>query len=315
MRRVLLRRLLVAIPVLLLITLVAFSLLELVPGDVATVLAGEGAREETVASIRTELGLDQSPVARYGTWLHDFVQGDLGNSLFYRTPVSELILTRMPVTLSITSLAVLLGLLIGVPAGVVAGVSNSRIIDRLVTAGATAFVSIPGYVFAMLFALILGLYLGWFPTIGYTSITESTTGWAVHIFLPSLALSFAPAAVIARQLRGSLREIMQKDYVRTARAKGLPSRRIIARHALREASGPAVMALSAQVAILLSGAVAVEVVFALPGLGALALQAVSVRDFPVVQGVVVASALAVMVMNLMFDVAYAMMNPRARSSM
>lgn len=308
------RRVLALFPIVFIITLVAFLLVELIPGDVALAIAGQDAGPEAVAAIRDGLGLNKPFVERYLGWVWNMARGDFGRSLYSGESVGTLIAQRLPTTVSLTVLAVILGLMIGLPLGIIAGVSRNALVDKLITTAATAGVAVPNYVFALLFALIFGLMLGWFPTIGYTPVTTDPVGWLHHLFLPSLALSFTPAAVIARQVRGGMREVLKSDYIRTARAKGMSEATVIGKHALRNASAPALTALGIQVAMLLSGAVAVELVFALPGLGQLAVNAVGVRDLTVIQAVVVVGAVAVLLVNLVVDILYTLLNPKVAIS-
>jgi len=301
--RMVLRRLLSAIPIVLLITVLAFLMVELIPGSAAHVLAGDDASPENVRRIEAELGLDKPAVQRYLQWMGGMARGDFGRSLASGEPVGTLLLQRLPTTASLTVVAVLLALLLGVPLGVMAGITPHAGVDRAITLLSTAAVAVPNYVVALLLALLFSLTLRWFPSTGYADLGEGVLPWLRHLLLPSLALSLVPAAVVARQLRSSLREVMRSDYIRTARAKGLREPQVVLHHALRNACGPALTALGAQVALLLSGAVAVEMIFALPGLGQLAINAVGVRDVTVVQGVVVVGALAVVVVNLGVDLA------------
>jgi len=303
------RRILALVPLLLIITLLAFLMVELIPGNVAHVLAGDDTSPETIHRIEKQLGLDKPVAERYLRWLGGIVRGDFGMSLSNGEAVGTQLLQRLPTTLSLTFLAVLLALLIGIPLGIAAGVTTSTTADRIITAASTAAVAVPNYVVALLLALLLSVKLQWFPSTGYAELASGPWNWLRHLLLPAVALSLVPAAVITRQLRSSMRTVMRADYIRTARAKGLSTRRIILRHALGNASVPALTALAAQVAILLSGAVAVEMIFALPGIGQMAIAAVGVRDVTVIQGVVVVGAVAVVLVNLVVDLLCVLLNP------
>lgn len=311
MLRVIVRRLASVVPMLFIVTLVVFFMVELIPGDIAAVLAGDDTSPATVARIRRELGLDQPAVLRYFDWIGGMLRGDFGRSLFSGERVGAMIAARLPVTLSLTLFAVVFALLIGVPFGVIGANTRSPLLDRLLTSVLIFGVSVPSYVFGVLFVLVLALQLQLFPVTGYRPLTTDPLQWVYALILPGLALSFTPAAVVARQLRGSLIDVMKSDYIKTARAKGLRRGYIIAVHAIRNAAPPALNALGIQVAILLSGAVAIEIVFALPGLGQLAISAVGVRDLPIIQGVVIAGALAVILVNLLVDILQTLLNPRA----
>lgn len=310
--RVVLQRLVSAVPVVLLVTVLAFLMIELIPGSVAHVLAGDDASPENVQRIQEELGLDKPALERYARWIAGMVQGDFGKSLASGESVGSLLSQRLPTTASLTVLAVVLSLMVGVPLGVVAGITRRKLLDRVITVLATAAVAVPNYVIAMLLALIFSITLRWFPSTGYSDLGSEPLEWIRHLLLPAAALSLVPAAVIARQLRSSLRDVMCSDYIRTARAKGLREFQVVLHHALRNASAPAVAALGAQVALLLSGAVAVEMIFALPGLGQLAVNAVGVRDMTVVQGVVVVGAMAVVLVNLCVDLLCMALYPTMR---
>lgn len=308
--RIIAARLLAVLPVIFLITVFAFLIVELIPGNVVYAIVGDDADAETVARITRELGLNDPVLQRYATWVGGMIQGDFGRSLYSGEPVGRMIAQRLPTTLSLTLFSVLFGLVIGVPIGIISGVTTNPTVDRIAGIATTISIAVPNYVFALLFALILALQLRLFPTTGYIGIANDPARWAYHLFLPSLALAFAPAAVVARQLRGALKEVLKSDYIRTARAKGLRRGQIIWRHGMRNASGPALTALGIQVAHLLSGAVAIELIFALPGLGQLAITAVTNRDFTVIQAVVVVGALAVVFVNLLVDLAYMILNPK-----
>lgn len=308
--RILAARLFSVLPVVFLITVFAFLIVELIPGNVVYAIVGDDADAATVERISRELGLDKPVLERYGSWVGGMLQGDFGRSLYSGEPVGRMIAQRLPTTLSITMFAVLFGVLIGVPVGIISGITRSPTIDRIAGIAATVSIAVPNYVFALLFVLVLALQLRLFPTTGYVGLSSDPARWLHHLMLPSLALAFAPAAVVARQLRGALKEVLRSDYIRTARAKGLRRGQIILRHAMRNASGPALTALGIQVAHLLSGAVAIELIFALPGLGQLAITAVTNRDFTVIQAVVVVGALAVVGVNLLVDIIYMLLNPK-----
>lgn len=304
-------RLAQVIPQIVLISLFTFLLVNLIPGDVAHVLAGDNGQTETVERIRHELGLDEHPLRRYLDWMGGLVHGDLGRSLFVGEEVGSLLGQRLPVTISLTVMPLLVAIILGVPAGILAGLTRVRLVDRLVTASASVGVALPSFVLSLLLVSVFSISLGWLPATGYTHVTEDPVGWIRSIALPTIALSLAPAAVTARQLRGSIRDVLRSDYVLAAEAKGLRRRQVITRHVLRNAAPPAITALGVHVALLVSGAVAVELVFGLPGIGSLAVQAVSVRDITVVQGVVLTAAIGVVLVNLVVDIVQATITGRA----
>ncbi|CAH1690946.1 Putative glutathione transporter, permease component [Hyphomicrobiales bacterium] len=308
--RLIISRLVSVVPVVCLITIFAFLVVDLVPGNVVYAIVGDDADQATIDRITEALRLNDPVLTRYLNWVGGMLQGDFGRSLYGGESVGNMIAQRLPTTLSLTVFAIVFGIIIGVPLGILSGTTRSAAADRLTTIAITLAISVPNYVFALLFALVMALNLRLFPTTGYAPLMTDPAGWLYHLILPALALSFAPAAVVARQLRGALKEVLRSDYIRAARAKGLRSGAVLFRHALRNAAGPALTALGIQVAHLLGGAVAIEQVFALPGLGQLAINAVSTRDFTVIQSVVVVGALAVVGVNLIVDVIYMMLNPK-----
>lgn len=314
MKRVLLQRL-AGIPILLVIVSVLVTVMTLfIPGDPAVTIAGENASLETIAAIRERLGYERPFAEQYIDWAGSALQGDLGTSLFSQRSVSGMLLDRVPVTASLTLGALLVAVVFGVPLGLLAGIRRGAATDRAASAVAALGVSMPGYWVGMLLILAFSVRFQWFPSFGYTHFGESPFQWARHLVLPSLALGASAAAEVARQLRSSMADVLQQDYVRTARAKGIRGRGVIAHHALKNAAGPAVTVLGLQVALLLGGAVVVEKIFGIPGLGQLAIVAVVDRDVPLIQGIVIFSTLAVVIANLVVDVAQGWLNPKVRAA-
>lgn len=306
------QRLLVLVPLLFVVSLATFSISDLLPGDPAEIIVGDDASQEQVDLVRDRLGLDRPWHERYGDWIGDAVRGDLGTSYYNSTKVADAVSQRAPVTLSLTFGAVVIALLVGVAAGVMAALRAGTWVDRTTTAAAAVGQAIPNFWFALLLAAGFAVQLRWFPATGYTPLTDSPGGWLHGITLPSVALGTSAAAIVARQTRGSLVDVLQRDYVRAAIAHGLGRRRVIVRHALRNALVPVVTVLGFQVTILLGGAIIVEQVFAMDGLGSLAVTAVRRRDVPMVQGLVIVSVVVVVAVQLVTDLLYAYLQPKAR---
>jgi peptide/nickel transport system permease protein len=305
-------RLLSMIVTLAVISVIAFGLILLVPGDPARTILGENATNEQVAELREQLGFDEPFYRQYVDWAQGAIRGDLGTSVVTRIPVTSQLADRLEVTLSICTAALLLAVTFGVPIGILAALRRGRLADRFVTLFATLGVALPHFWVGLMLALFVGVRAGLLPATGYVPFTQDPLAWAEHIALPAITLSLTPMAEVARQLRASLIGVLEQDYIRTARAMGLPSRAVIGRHGLKNAATPVVTILGAQVALVFGGTVVVEKIFALPGVGQLAVNAVLSRDYPVIQGVVLVSALVVMFANLVVDLSYRWMNPRAR---
>ncbi len=316
MFKIIFSRILTTIPVVLAATVIIFLMIQLAPGDPAVQAAGGGeARPEDIERIRLQLGLDDPMHIQYLRWASGAIQGDLGESLAGEFNVGSEIKKAFPVTLSITVVAVFVALLIGIPVGIVAAYSAGRYTDRLVTSVATLGIASPNYFVGLLLAMYFGRKLGWLPAVGYKSVADAgIAGWLGSIVLPSIALGTAVAAEMARHLRASLRDVLQSDYVKTARASGHPELAILGRYALKNASIPLITVLGLQFRNLLGGAVPVELVFALNGLGSLAIRAVFDRDFPMLQGIMLVSLLIVVVVNLLVDISYSFLNPKVRTS-
>lgn len=305
-------RILMMLPILFLVSLVTYGLLLMVPGDPAASLAGEGASIETIEAIRERIGLDQPFVVQYWNWVRHAVVLDFGESLFGRGNVSESIWGRLPVTLSLGAFGMAIALLIAVPAGVTAALNRGRTVDRMVTVAATVGVALPSFWLGLIVIQQFAVERQWFPALNYAPISSGVWEWARHLLLPGFVLGTAIAAETTRQLRSSMIEVLQQDYIRTAEAKGLGPGQVVLKHAMTNASIPVLTVLGFQVAYLLGGSIIVEEIFALPGLGQLTIRAVIERDIPVIQGVVVFSAVVVMIVNLGVDIAYRLLNPKVK---
>lgn len=307
------RRLLITIPLLLLISFAVFSLVLLLPGDPALTLAGGvHSNPAKVAEITRQLHLNEPFWRQYLRWLNGVIHGDLGSSLFNPgQSVAAGIRARFPVTLSLAIGGMLLAIIIGVPAGIIAGVRNGTASDRLVTVGSSLGVAIPDFWLALLLVIVFAVDTHLLPALGYVQWSTSPWGWFEHLILPWLALGLGGAATIARQVRGALIDTLDQDYMRTATAKGLSNRVVIGKHALNALS-PAVTVIGISFGYLLGGTLIIEQIFSLPGIGEYILSAISEKDLPVVQGVVLVTATAFVVINLIVDVIYGYLNPKVR---
>ena len=313
MLRIVIQRLLLAIPVLLVVSFAVFMLLSLVPGDPAVTLAGgQNATPEAIAQIREQLHLNDPLLVQYARWLGGVLQFHLGNSILTGQSISSSIEQRFPVTFGLTVAATLVAVIVGVPLGIVSGLSPGRFVDGGVRGLASLGLAVPNFWLAVMLVSLFGVRYHWFPTSGYVSWSDSPTGWVRSITLPAIALGLALAANLARQLRLSLIEVMDSNYIRTAWAKGAGTGRIVVRHALKNASIPTVTVLGVQVGYLLGGTVIIEQIFSLPGLGSYMIQAIDSKDLPVVQGVVLVFALFQIAMSLLVDISYGYLNPKVR---
>jgi peptide/nickel transport system permease protein len=307
------RRLLALIPLLFIITFVVFSMTLLVPGDPAIEIAGgTNAEPEDVARVREELHFDEPIIVQYGYWLRDAIHGDLGQSYLRNSRVTDELERRIPVTLSMAIGALFVTVLIGLPAGIIAGTRPRSARDRVVTVGSSAGIALPDFWLATIFVVWFAVDLGWLPAQGYVPPAESVVEWAKHLLLVWLALGIAGAASFARQLRGALIDTFEQDYIRTARAKGAGHRRVVYKHALKNASFIPITVLGLQFAYLLGGTVILEYIFSLNGIGGYFYTALISRDIPVIQGVTLFVAVTFVVVNLVIDLVYGYLNPKVR---
>lgn len=309
-----LRRLVSLIPVLLGISILVFSLLQLVPGDPALALLGLMARPEDIKNLREALGLDQPLPVQYLRWLAQVLQGDLGRSIQQRSPVLSILLDRYINTLVLTVAATVVSLLIGVPAGIISATRQYSFFDRVSMLLALFGNSMPAFWLGLMSILVFSLRLRWFPSAGMWPIVGDHTFGALmqHLTLPAMTLGIAAAAVTARITRSSVLEVIRQDYVRTAHAKGLVENAVIRRHVLRNAMLPILTVVGVQFGFLLGSAVITETVFSWPGLGLALYTAISVRDFPIVQGSVLVVSISFVLVNLLVDLMYAWVDPRIR---
>ncbi|MGO9342468.1 MAG: ABC transporter permease [Acidimicrobiales bacterium] len=306
------RRLLALPPLLLIISIIIFGLSVIIPGDPAQTLAGLNAPRSEVIKIRHQLGLDKPLVVQYWNWLDHVLHGNLGTSLVTSGTVASQLRERFPVTLSMAIGGLVVIILIGVPAGLLAGTRPGTILDRIMTVGSSAGIAVPDFWLAMVLVVLFAVKFHLLPAIGYVGITASPIQWATHLYLPWIALGVSGGATLARQLRSSLIDVLDQEYIRTAEAKGLRRRTVILKHALKNASMVPVTLIGLQFAYLLGGTIILENIFSMPGLGQYFFQALNAKDLPVIQGVTLVYALTFVIMNLIVDVVYGYINPKIR---
>ena len=312
MLRYILRRVMATIPVMAVVSLFVFSLLFFAPGDPASLIAGDQATPDDIERVRIRLGLDLPFLTQFGDWLGRLLQGDLGRSLFTNLPVTEMIAQRIEPTLSLMALTMILAVITAVPLGVVAAWRPGTWIDRLIMVVAVFGFSVPGFVVGYALAYVFALELDWLPVQGYTPLSNGVWPWLRNLILPAVSLGFVYVALIARITRASMLEVLQQDYVRTAKAKGLGLGGVLFIHALKNAAVPIVTVIGIGFALLIGGAVVTESVFAVPGLGRLTVDAILRRDLPVIQGVVLMFSFAYVLVNLVIDILYTFIDPRIR---
>ncbi|MBV1798532.1 ABC transporter permease [Siccirubricoccus sp. G192] len=311
----LLRRLGQILPTLLILSVLIFGLQQLMPGDPALILAGEERGDpEVLAQIRAELFLDRPLWQQYLRWISHVVQGDFGFSWRIRMPVSELILQKLPVTFQLASMSFVIAVLIGVPAGVISAMRRDRPVDWAANAVALFGISMPNFWLGIMMILLFSVQLGWLPPSGYVPLTEDPVQSLATTIMPAFVLGSGIAGVLMRHTRAAMLTALSQDYVRTARAKGLPERVVVTKHALRNALIPVVTLGTIGFGRLLAGAVLTEQIFTIPGFGKLIVDAVFNRDYPVVQGVVLATALIFVSLSLVADMLYMAINPRLRQA-
>jgi len=308
----LVRRLLATLPVLAIVAVLVFAMLRLTPGDPAAVLAGDAATTEQIARIRSGLGLDRSIPEQFAIWAGRMLTGDLGESFYYKTKVTDLIGQRLEPTLSLAALTIAIAVLVAVPLGVLAAWRFGGWLDRGLMAFSVLGFSIPIFVLAYVLIWAVSMQLGWLPVQGYQRLEGGIGPWFRHLLLPSITLSVIYIALIARVTRASVLETLGEDYIRTARAKGLREGRVLVRHALANAAVPIATVIGIGIALLIGGVVVTESVYAIPGLGRLTVDAVLARDFPTIQGVILLFSFAYVLVNLLVDVSYVFLDPRIR---
>jgi len=308
----LLHRALAIIPVMLVVATVSFVLIRLAPGDPASVLAGPDATAEDLVQLRTALGMDQPLPVQLVKWYARLAQGDLGQSIFLRRPVVQAVVERLEPTLLLTLWGTVLSILVGVPAGIVSARYHNTAVDQSFMALALLGLSIPNFLLGLIMILVFGVWLGWLPVSGYVPLDEGVWLNLRSLLMPAVSLGLVQSALVARITRSSMLDVLREQYILSGRAKGLSERAVIYKHALKNAVIPTLTVIGITVALLIGGAVVIETVFNIPGVGRLIISAVLRRDYPVVQGVVLLIALTYTVINLLVDLAYLVIDPRIR---
>jgi peptide/nickel transport system permease protein len=306
------RRMLATIPVMGVVAIFVFSLLYLSPGDPAVIIAGDTATLDDIARIREKLGLDQSFYVQFGRWVWNLLHGDLGISIFTNLPVMTLIKQRIEPTVALTICTLIVTIPVAIPLGVIAAWKAGTWIDRVVMVFAVAGFSIPGFVLAYILIFTFSIGLDWLPVQGYTSIKDGFGPFLSHMVLPSITLGLFYAALVARITRASMLDVLSQDYVRTAQAKGLSNREVLIGHALKNAAVPIATIIGIGIALLISGVVITETVFAIPGIGRLVVDAILRRDYPIIQGVILMFSAWYVLVNLAVDISYTLFDPRIR---
>jgi len=308
----LVRRVFISAVTLLIISLIVFTGVRMIPGDPARVLAGTDADAAGLEEIREKYGLNDPVPVQYLRWLGLALRGDLGESIRTRTPVAGTVAIKLPITIELASLSLLVAVAIAIPAGVIAAVRRNTVWDVLASGVSLCGVSIPNFWLGIMLILLVSVRLGWLPASGFVPLAEDPIANLKRMLMPALVLGTGLAGVLMRQTRNAMIEVLSADYVRTARAKGLAQPAVVVRHALRNGLIPVVTILGLQMGALMGGAVVTEQIFVLPGFGRLIVEAVFTRDYPVVQGVVLLTASSYVLINLLVDVSYTVLNPRIR---
>jgi peptide/nickel transport system permease protein len=312
MRLYVLRRLLVAIPSLLIASFIVFTLPRLLPGDVVQLMLDEKAYGKDLEDLRAKLGLNRPVAVQYAAWLGSVARGDLGESLWTRQPVLTELARRLPITLTLGVIALAVSVLIGVPIGVLSAVRQDGLADFVARSGAILGLSVPAFVQAIVVILLPAIWWGWTPLVSFTAWSADPATYVVQFLLPASILGVASAAAIMRLTRAQLLEVLRQDYVRTAWAKGLPERAVVLKHSLKNALIPVVTVLGLQIAQITGGSVIIETIFSIPGMGQFLVDAITQRDYPVIQGVNLVIVTTIVTANLAVDLLYAVLDPRIR---
>jgi peptide/nickel transport system permease protein len=312
MKDYIIKKLFLLVPTVLAITFLVFSMMQLIPGDPIHLLLGDMYDQRAADELRREYGLDKPLIVQYVSWLGRLAQGDWGRSIFTHRPVLEDILYRMPISVELIVLSMALALLISVPAGVISAIKPYTALDYSVMTVAMLGVSMPDFFLGILLFLLFSLTLGWLPVQGYVPLTTSVVGNLSHMILPALALGLARCAILTRLVRASMLEVVKLDYVTTARAKGVVEFLVVNKHALKNAMIPTITVVGLQIGFLIGGAIVIEAVFGIPGLGTFGVQGIAKRDYQQVQGFILVIALLFVVSNLLVDISYAYFDPRIR---
>jgi peptide/nickel transport system permease protein len=306
------RRILATIPVMAVVAVFVFALLYLSPGDPAAIIAGDTATVDDILRIRAKLGLDQPVYIQFGEWVWRLMHGDLGISIFTNLPVAKLIQQRLEPTVALSVATLIVSIAVAIPMGVLAAWKAGSWIDRVVMVFAVLGFSVPVFVLAYILIFVFAIWADLLPVQGYVSITAGVWPFLSHIILPSAALGMIFAALIARITRASMLDVLAQDYIRTAQAKGLANHQVLIGHALKNAAVPIVTIIGIGVALLIGGVVVTETVFAIPGLGRLTVDAILRRDYPIIQGIILVFSGAYVLVNLLVDLSYTLIDPRIR---
>jgi peptide/nickel transport system permease protein len=306
------KRILQLIPTLFFVSVLIFSLQQLLPGDPALIMAGEERDPEVIAQIRKQYRLDQPIPVQYVYWIKGVLTGDLGESLRIKVPVRDLVLEKLPVTLQLAAMAIVIALVIGISAGIISAVKKDSVWDYGANVFALWGISTPNFWLGIMLIFLFSVQLGWLPASGYVRLSENWRASLAATIMPAFVLGNAIAAILMRHTRSAMLQVLESDYVRTARAKGLLERSVILKHAMRNALTPVITLGALELGTLLSGAVLTEQIFSIPGFGKLIGDAVFNRDYAVVQGVVLVTATTYIALNLLADIAYVLVNPRLR---
>src|SRR4051794_12304474 len=312
MAGVIAQRLIGSVPILLIVSLITFAMIHLIPGDPATAIAGMSATAEQVANIRHDLGLDQPLLVQLVHWYGNLLHGDLGRSLLLGQPVLDATMLRLPVTLALGAYALVLTLLLGLLSGIIAALRQNTWIDQVAMVLAMLGISVPNFYLGLLMIIVFAVQLRWLPTGGYVPFTSDPLGWLATSTMPAISLALLLTGLLARITRSTMLEVLRQDYIRTARAKGLPERLVVVKHALANALIPITAVIGIIVSLLISGSVVTETLFSIPGIGQLLTQAVLNRDYPMVQGGLLITTALLVLVNIGVDVCYAFLDPRVR---
>lgn len=308
----LIKRVLAVIPVMLIVAVIVFLMLRLTPGDPAAIIAGDAATSKDIALIREKLGLERSLIEQFFLWIGNMLTGDFGESFYYKRSVASMIADRVGPTMALATFTIIIACVVAIPLGTLAAYKQGSWLDRSVMGMSVLGFSVPVFVIGYVLIYVLAVKLNWFPVQGYQPIAEGFGGFIYRLILPSSALSVIFIALIARMTRTSVLEVLNEDYVRTARAKGLSETKVMIRHTLRNAAVPIVTVIGIAIAVLISGVVVTESVFVIPGLGTLTIDAIQGRDYPTVQGLIILFSFVYVFINLVIDVIYSLLDPRIR---
>ena len=309
---ILVRRLASAVPIMVMVSLITFTMIHMIPGDPAAAIAGLAATKDQIANIRADLGLDQPVLTQLLRWYGNLLQGDLGRSLLLGQPVLEATMGRLPVTLALSAYALVLTLLIGLGSGIIAALRQNTWVDQAAMLFAMIGISLPNFYLGLLMIILFAVELRWLPTGGYVPLLQDPLGWLATSTMPAISLALLLAGLLARITRSTMLEVLRQDYIRTARAKGLPRRQVVIKHALSNALIPITTVIGIIVSLLISGSVVTETLFSIPGIGQLLTQAVLNRDYPMVQGGLLITTALLVLVNIAVDVFYAVLDPRVR---